>query len=63
MKTKLCLALCCVALAGCVNPQWPKDSHIEKGSVKVNTPWGGYEMTVEQLDTGSAARNATALKK
>jgi hypothetical protein len=48
-----------VAQSGCINPQFPKDAHLEKGSVKVNTPWGGYEMNVEQLDTGVAARNST----
>lgn len=59
-QTLAIAALCCALLfSGCMSPQWPKDSHLEKGQVKVNTPWGGYEMSVEQLDTGNAARNAT----
>lgn len=61
MKKLLPALLCLVVLTGCVmRPQWPKDSYIEKGGVRVTTPWGGYEMTVEGLATGSAARNVTA---
>ncbi len=48
-----------MSFAGCVNPHFPKDAHIEKAKVRVTTPWGGYEMDIEQLDTGAAARNST----
>ncbi len=59
MKFRAALILCSLVLAGCINPQFPKDAHIEKAEVKVVTPWGGYEMKIEQLDTGVAARNST----
>lgn len=43
------------SLAGCVNPQFPRDSIVIKGESKVSTPWGSAQVSAEEIRTGKAA--------
>jgi len=63
VKNKLSLALWALlfslALVGCLNQPLPKDAHVSGFKNKITTPWGSSDLQIDEVDTGTAARNAT----
>lgn len=45
--------------SGCISQPLPKDANIVGFKNKITTPWGSSDISIDELNTGAAARNVT----